>query len=76
MGPDITYHEAQRALQQISRRLFEKEMRPDGDVRHFAIMDPRHVLRDLPNVGVRMFVNGTWEYEDGTPAGGADDGDG
>lgn len=73
MNDEISYNQAQAALQKIARKHFELAMRPDGDVTHFLIIDPHHVHRDLPNVGVRMFINGTWEYEDGTPAGGAEE---
>ena len=69
--PDISYAEAQNALQQIARKKVESSMRPDGEVVHLSVFDRQYM--DLPSVGIRLFVNGTWEYADGTPAGGADD---
>lgn len=69
---EISYNEAQAALQKISRKEFEKTLRPDGKLVHISVFDRTRLNRDLPHVGITLYINGTWEYEDGSPASGAE----
>lgn len=61
----ITLHEAQAVLDAEARTVFEKQLHPDGHSFELFVHDPRRFSRSLPNVGIRLWANHTWEYTNG-----------
>lgn len=65
MPDDISFQAAQARMDAEARKVFEKELHPDGRSVEFMVFDPRQRRRSLPNVGVRLWANRTWEYTNG-----------
>lgn len=59
---DITFEEAEARLQAESRKHFEKELHPDGKEIALHVWDFQRLGRNLPNVNIRLWANGTWEF--------------
>lgn len=59
---DITFEEAEARLLAESRKEFEKGLHPDGKEIECYVTDSRRLGRNLPNVGIRLWANGTWEF--------------
>lgn len=62
--------EAQAAIETEAKKVFEKQMRPDGVVLGAFVHDDRFAR--MPTLNFRLYANGTWEYEDGSHPGDAE----
>lgn len=57
-------HEAQRVMKQKSKELWEKDLHPNGFEVEYYVHDKRGIIKDLPNIGITLYANGTWEFTD------------
>ena len=58
----MNVNEARLVLLKESKRIWEKELHPDGLFVSHTVFDPSLRNSDLPNMDIILYANGTWEY--------------
>lgn len=58
----MDYNEAQKVIDIETRQVFRKKLHPDGYTFELYVFDDRKINRNLNNIGIKLWANGTWEY--------------